>query len=106
MENEKAIYIAIRKDIKIPRGKEIAQACHAICALKDYNKQYAVIVVSAKDTDHLDRLVANARDNQIAAELIVDAARTVFKKPTITCAAIGPVERGKLKLLNECRLYG
>lgn len=101
---EAAIYIVMRRDLNMPRGKEIAQACHAILAL-GAGENDKVVCVRAETSAHMGEMMKEASRAGIAHRMITDAGRTVFKGPTRTCAAIGPVTDEPLPLLRAARLY-
>lgn len=109
---ERALYIVMRSDLGMPRGKEIAQAIHGFhkmdCeASNDFDGKMAVICVRADDEEHLNSLVVEALSTlgHEYVSVVKDAARTVFPEPTITCACIGPVRKGRLIKLSEAKCY-
>ena len=98
--------IVIRRDLKMRRGKEIAQGAHASMAwlvsrlpnvalseaevawLEDGTRKICVTVNSEDELLRLDDL---AKENGLTAELILDAGHTEFGGvPTWTTLAIGP----------------
>lgn len=99
----KAIYIAMRLDLNMGRGKEIAQACHAVIGLgvHDYD---AVIAIRAYDEAHLAFLIQESKKCGVKYYVVKDAGKTVFKEPTITCAALY-CERNAFPELTECKAY-
>lgn len=101
---ELAIYIVMRRDLMMPRGKEIAQACHAVIALRGVIG-IAIIGVRAESEEHLHAVVDAAKAVGVRTAIVTDAGRTVFNEPTVTCAAIGPVEKGRVAALADCKLY-
>lgn len=108
--------ILVRKDLKMNIGKASAQCSHASVetVLKsngskvlnwqlEGSKKVILKVENLKELLKYEKLAKKAR---LKTALIRDAARTFFKKPTITCLAIGPDEdkrinkiTGKLKIL-------
>lgn len=109
--------IVLRTDLKMRRGKEIAQGAHACLkailnnrndprVIDWYDNNQAKIAVGVDTEADLVALVDKARSRGIISEIIIDAGRTEFNGvATLTCAAIGPdtVERiddvtGHLKL--------
>jgi PTH2 family peptidyl-tRNA hydrolase len=116
--------IVIRKDLKMRRGKEIAQGCHAsLAVVLDLLKTKAglndprakpwlegrfkkVCVVVNSEQELLD-LVEKAKSNNVLNVLITDAGLTEFNGvPTITCAAIGPdTEANVDAVTGELKLY-
>jgi PTH2 family peptidyl-tRNA hydrolase len=108
----------MRKDLKMGRGKEIAQGAHASMKATIENMDdvrvkawldglFTKIAVGVSSEDELLELYNKAKDAGLIVALIVDSGLTVFKGvPTVTCIAIGPdaPERlqpvtGHLKLL-------
>jgi len=75
------VAIVIRKDLRMPIGKAVAQAVHSVYGL-GYPKDASVVVLQASDEDHLKYLVT-----QFSGHAVVDAGRTVFSEPTLTCAS-------------------
>lgn len=110
--------IVIRKDLKMRRGKEIAQASHAV-QLAYMNHQddprmiawcqgpFAKICVYVESEEEFLELAQKARDAGIICETILDQGRTEFKGvKTLTAMVIGPDKHevldpitGHLKLL-------
>lgn len=94
--------IVIRKDLKMGRGKEIAQGAHASMkaallhgddprVTEWLSGLFTKIAVGIDSGDELMDLVDRARAAGLIAEEIIDSGLTVFKGvPTLTCAAIGP----------------
>lgn len=108
--------IIVRADLKIGKGKLIAQASHAaIGAMKLVdeeiikkweNKGSKKVVLKAKDVKELKQIMSELKKNKIPLFLVRDAGLTQLKKGTITALGVGPVEEkkidkitGKLKLL-------
>ena len=108
--------ILVRKDIKIPPGKLGAQCAHASVEavqksqksfLKEWKSGHSKkVVLKVKDLKELLSYENKAKKLKLKTALIIDAGRTVFKEPTITCLAIGPDQdsridkvTGKLKIL-------
>lgn len=110
--------LLIRKDLKMRRGKEIAQGAHASLAvvLEHMNHPYikewladsfTKIAVSVDSLDELLELTYKAKEAGIPMRVITDNGLTEFHGvPTVTCAAIGPAPAemlnpitGHLKLL-------
>lgn len=105
--------IIIRKDLKMRRGKEIAQGSHAsiafltrrlkdngkgefACKLTDAEQEwidngFTKITLQVDNEKDLLEVYQNARAAGLEAHLIKDAGKTEFNGvPTITCCAIGP----------------
>lgn len=101
--------IVIRRDLKMRRGKEIAQGAHASMAwltsrlrhdgppeLTEAERRWTTgsfrkIVCQVPGEAELRELVSNAGAQGVQACLITDAGFTEFGGvPTVTAAAIGP----------------
>lgn len=96
--------IVMRKDLKMRRGKEIAQGAHASLkatlenldhpSVKEWlSGPFAKIAVSVESEQELHDVMNAARKAGLIVASIVDSGRTEFNGvPTLTCAAIGPAE--------------
>ena len=92
--------IVVNRSLALPKGKLAAQVAHAaIGAFIAAGTEAQVawlqvgmpkIVVYAADADALVKLEARAREQQIPADLVHDAGRTVIPAGTITCLGLGP----------------
>ena len=99
MVNYKQV-ILVRQDLKLPKGKLVAQCCHASieAALKSSDKKIsawrkegmAKIVLKVKDEKELLNYLQKADDKSLITALITDAGKTVVAPGTRTCGAIGP----------------
>lgn len=100
--------IVMRKDLKMGRGKEIAQGAHASMKatllhmddprVKEWlSGKFTKIAVGVDSEQELLDLLYSAREAGLIAELCTDAGLTVFKGiETNTCIAIGPDTNEKL----------
>ena len=119
MTDELKVYIVIRKDLKMRRGKEIAQACHAIQYLAEIGgmhsdeetesgaiylqwckNQHPKIAVGVESEQKLNNFVARASEFNILEATVLDAGRTEIPENTLTCAAIGPMTSEQADLLG------
>jgi len=92
--------ILVRKDLKMSAGKTAAQCSHAATEstlksdkekVKRWRSQgMKKIVLKVNSEEELFDYKKKAEQNKLKTALITDAGKTVFKKPTITCLAIGP----------------
>ncbi len=92
--------ILVRKDLKMPKGKLAAQVAHASvhAVLKADKKALNAwlhagatkIVVWVHGKADLSVLITKADKLKLPTSLIMDAGKTFFNKPTMTCGAIGP----------------
>ena len=92
--------IVVNRSLALPKGKLAAQVAHAaigafIAASAEAQVAWLQvgmpkIVVYAADADALVELEARAREQQIPADLVHDAGRTVIPAGTITCLGLGP----------------
>lgn len=103
--------IVIRRDLKMRRGKEIAQGAHAAMAflteiispegqlkrdlsqkeIQWINGSFTKVVLQVPDDDALKHVYKIAVDNDMQVKVIVDHGATEFNGiPTVTALAIGP----------------
>lgn len=101
---EQAVYVAIRRDLKMRRGKEIAQGIHAVAKL-GYVEGAPLIVVQVADGIAMSALATEAAGAGIGYAVTRDAGRTEVAPGTMTAMAIGPVEKGRLPKLSAAELY-
>lgn len=101
---ELAVYVVIRRDLKMRRGKEIAQGIHAVAKL-GYVEGIPVVVVQVPDGVMLSAFITEAVSNRIGYAVVRDGGRTEVKAGMMTAAAFGPIEKGRLPLLSAAELY-
>ena len=101
--------IVLRKDLKMPLGKCVAQGAHAsMAATLEFSEHpnvkewlsgpFTKICVWADDEEQMERLLEQAKEADLPRARIVDAGLTVFKGvATLTAIAIGPAPREVLK---------
>lgn len=103
--------IVVRKDLPWTKGKMCAQVGHAAMAFivgtYDGTKHLSItltkeeqqwltedsqtkIVLGIDSLDELRELIKVAHGKGLTVRQIIDAGKTVFKEPTLTCIAIGP----------------
>jgi peptidyl-tRNA hydrolase, PTH2 family len=92
--------ILVRQDLKMPKGKLATQVAHASvdAVLKSSKKNIEEwqfsgskkVVLKVANLQELKKYMGQAKAQKLTTALIKDAGKTVFKKPTITCLAIGP----------------
>ena len=122
--------IVMRKDLKMRRGKEIAQGSHAAIAfltskiqkyLDDKHSEFRLskieldwingiftkICFKVNSEEELLEIDRKAREAGLECHLITDAGLTEFGGvPTKTCLCIGPDESEKIDLITgELELY-
>src|SRR3989338_7340271 len=98
--------ILVRQDLKLPRGKLVAQSSHAAveAVLKSDEKVVNIwrkegmtkIALKVKDEKELLHYFQLAKEAGFAASLIIDAGRTVLAPGTKTCVGIGPDQEEKI----------
>ena len=110
--------IVMRHDLKMRRGKQIAQGAHASMSflsrrlqnngnvsLEDFTDaqrvwiegSFAKVCCRVDSEQELDEVFAKASSAGLEAHLITDSGKTEFHgQPTKTCLAIGPDEVGKI----------
>lgn len=115
--------IVMRKDLKMRRGKEIAQGSHASMAFlvkKTVGNQgftlpemewmkglFTKVCVQVASEADLLKVVEAAKEAGVQAELITDSGKTEFAGvPTKTCAALGPDLAEKIdQITGHLELY-
>jgi len=116
--------IVIRKDLRMRRGKEIAQGAHAAMAWmtnrarKGYhyfspeeeawiNGPFTKICLQVNSLPELNAVYVSALEAGLTTELIIDSGATEFNNvPTETCCAIGPHEASKIDAITgHLKLY-
>src|SRR3990167_1775204 len=127
--------IVIRKDLKMRRGKEIAQGSHASMAflikgldeieygavktgvwhkvllslnvMRWFETGTAKICVQVESEEELLKINNDALTVGLVSHIVTDAGRTEFNGvPTTTCCAIGPDEEEKInKITGHLKLY-
>lgn len=117
--------IVIRKDLKMRRGKEIAQGSHASAMfmtkrVKNGCSSFLTteqiewlesgttkVVVQVESEEHLMQIYHAALDRELEVNLVTDYGKTEFKgMPTKTCLAIGPHENSKIdEITKYLQLY-
>lgn len=110
--------IVIRKDLKMRRGKEIAQGCHASMKatlenlnhpdVKEWlNGKFTKIVVTVKTEEDLKEIYQNALNANLVCSLILDAGLTEFGgEQTYTAVAVGPAKDDRVNAITgHLKLY-
>ncbi len=110
--------IVVNSDLKISRGKWMAQACHASVEAgwkvfkhepKTFRKWRGLgqkKVVLKADEKTLFELLVSAKSLKIRSALIRDAGLTELKPGTTTCLGLGPAEDKLLdKLIGSLSLF-
>ena len=109
--------IVMRKDLKVRKGKYIAQGAHvammfladlwrtgkpATEAEKDWlYGRFTKICVTVDSLEQLDAIAAKGREAGLKVYECIDAGLTEFKgEPTKTCIAIGPDEAEKIDAIT------
>ena len=118
--------IVMRKDLKMRRGKEIAQGSHASMAfltrqlpsgtdtvqLSDearewMDKHFTKVCLQAESEAELMDIYEKAKEKGLEVHLITDSGRTEFNGvPTKTCLAIGPNYADRIdEVTSHLKLY-
>jgi len=110
--------IVIRKDLKMRRGKEIAQGCHACMKatlenmdhpdVKEWlNGIFKKVVVRVDSEEELLTIYQKALNANLVCSLIQDAGRTEFHGvPTYTTVAVGPADDERIdQVTGHLKLY-
>jgi PTH2 family peptidyl-tRNA hydrolase len=118
--------IVIRKDLKMRRGKEIAQGAHASIAFltRKLQNKYSELYLTQQEWDWINGIFTKvclkvnseeelleverkAKEAGLECHLVTDAGLTEFNGvPTKTCLAIGPDESERIDLITgDLELY-
>lgn len=121
--------IVIRRDLKMRRGKECAQAAHAsgmwmrdrfldiytnsksIYLTKEeltwLNELFTKITVQVNSEEELDDIYNKAKAANLTVHMVTDAGKTEFDGvPTKTAICIGPNKSAEIdKITKELKLY-
>jgi PTH2 family peptidyl-tRNA hydrolase len=102
--------IAVRKDLKLSRGKVAVQVAHASLGAflradgklrQEWESEGAKKVVVVVDgLRQLEQLHRKARSLKYPCKLIRDAGRTEVEPGTVTALGIGPVREGQADQLT------
>ncbi len=104
--------LVIRKDLKVRRGKEIAQCAHASLKAVMENRfhpdvmrwskgRFTKIAVSVDSEEELMNIYNQAKENGLVCSLILDAGFTEFDGvPTYTAVAVGPSTNEKVDAIT------
>jgi len=107
--------ILVRQDLKMPKGKLSVQVAHAAVEsalisdsniVKGWTSQgMKKVVLKVKNKREMIKYKKLAEKMNLRPVLITDAARTFFKKPTVTCLAIGPDTEEKIdKITGDLKM--
>ena len=107
--------ILVRQDLKMPKGKLSTQVAHAAVdavlrsqksKIEDWQFSGSKkVVLKVQSLEELKKYLAKAKSLKLKVALIKDAGKTVFKKPTITCLAIGPDREEKVdQVISKLKL--
>ncbi|MEM0480598.1 MAG: peptidyl-tRNA hydrolase Pth2 [Candidatus Aenigmatarchaeota archaeon] len=107
--------IVIRTDLKMGKGKLVAQACHASLEayklakkeiIEEWEKQGSKkVVLKVSSLEELLKIYENAKKENLPVALIRDAGKTQLEEGTITCLAIGPEYSEKIdKITGNLKL--
>lgn len=120
--------IVIRKDLKMRRGKEIAQACHASMSFMSrrlansareghiyltevqwewLESSFKKVCLQVASEQELLDIEAKAQGAGLECHLVTDSGLTEFAGvPTRTCLAIGPDEESRIDAVTgSLKLY-
>ena len=109
--------ILVREDIKMSKGKVLAQVSHAIvnATIKSYNKTIfnrwrsngeKIVVLKVSNEKTLDTIINIAIRKNIEKGIVIDEGLTEVKPGTKTVAFVGPDNETKIdKLVGQLKLY-
>lgn len=99
---ELRIAVVFRGDVEMPRGKSEVQFGHAIAMLMHSDRDafgdyldglQLKLSLEVDNEDDLSRILDKAKARHIPAVKVIDAGRTVFGEPTLTCVGVGPMNK-------------
>ena len=94
--------IAVRQDLKLPKGKTAAQVAHAsVEAVLRWIAGMKKIVVKIPDEKTVFELKNSATEKGIVNAVITDAGKTVVAPGTTTCIAIGPAREDSVDEITK-----
>lgn len=121
LNDEVRLAICIRKDLKMTKGKTVAQSCHATLACfrslsqsiqgmkiidKWLYRGQAKITLQIENEEHLQELWMKAKELGVMACPIRDAGRTQVDPGTVTVIGIGPAPKSVLdQITGGLKLY-
>lgn len=113
--------IVVRKDLKMRRGKEIAQGAHASSSFLLHNRGkklppvvdewiesgHTKVCLQVESEEEIDFLYQKALEAGLFSFKITDSGKTEFNGvPTVTCLAIGPNYSEEIdKITKDLKLY-
>lgn len=101
------LYIVVRSDLQMGKGKAIAQAIHAYrlsTAAAEMEDHTPIICVRAESEEALRMISAEALLMDTPCFVVRDAGHTQNAPGTFTCACIGPDDEFG-PILTAARLY-
>ena len=103
--------IILRKDLKMGKGKLIAQACHACLGsvrrangkiVEKWEKEGAKkVVLKVKNLREMKKMYEKAKNANLPVFLVRDAGLTQLRRGTITALAIGPAEEEEIDKITK-----
>jgi len=103
--------ILVRQDLKMDKGKLAVQVAHAsvsavLKSSKENLKKWKLegskkIVLKVSGLREMHKYKRDAESIGLETALIRDAGKTFFKRPTVTCVAIGPDKEEKIDRITE-----
>jgi PTH2 family peptidyl-tRNA hydrolase len=118
--------IVVRRDLKMRRGKEVAQGAHAAMAFitRQLQNGNAAVVLNLEEREWLESSFAKvclrvdseaelreierkAAEVGVKCHVVVDSGRTEFGGvPTVTCLALGPDRSARIdQITGHLQLY-
>ena len=113
--NELVMYLLVRMDLKMSKGKMVAQCGHAVedlirkCPVAIYHQyklhDHPKITLKINDLVEMEFIMETCRQTNIPYHQVVDAGRTQLEPDTPTVLGIGPVEKDKMnKIVGNLKL--
>ena len=107
MEDEYVMYLIVRSDLKMTKGKIAAQCCHAVqwLTINNINKPsfqeyinscHPKICLKVPSEDIMNSIVSYCYKRRTSYYQVVDVGRTQVPPNTKTVLGVGPVKRSKV----------
>ncbi len=113
---EYIIYLIVRNDLKMGKGKIATQCCHAIQHVTAMNlntnifRKYlrssqAKVCLRVNTEEELDNIIKYCSKNNIIYYQVIDAGRTQVVSGSKTVLSVGPISRSNVPtIISELRL--
>jgi PTH2 family peptidyl-tRNA hydrolase len=113
---EYIIYLIVRNDLKMGKGKIAAQCCHAVQNLtvmnlnttifrKYLSGSHAKVCLKVQTEEELDKISNYCLQNNIMYYQVIDAGKTQVMAGSKTVLSVGPILRSKVPtIISQLKL--